>query len=152
MRTSEYKYSQHVSIHILRLALTVVMFLCGVGIGQTEPVKFMHDKLLESEDGYIQLSWNNAGERSVELQQARQPSFAEATTLYQGKNRSIMLSGLPNGTYFFRIRASTDMWSDTVTLQVSHYPIAQALILFVLGVLVFLSAAWVVIRGARDEP
>lgn len=137
-------------IRLILLVLASVIFF-SAGQGRAEPVTFTHDKNLKSDDGYILLSWNNTSQISVELQQASQPTFEHANTLYRGRNSSVMLSGLPDGTYYYRIRTSASEWSDQVTLRVSHYPVTQALLLFVLGALIFLSIAWVVIRGASDE-
>ncbi|GJL75777.1 MAG TPA: fibronectin type III domain-containing protein [Nitrosomonas sp.] len=135
----------------LKLLLFTTALFLPVSNSCAESITFANDRHLESDAGYILLNWNNQKRIPVELQRADQPAFEQATTLYRGNNSSLMLSGLPNGTYYYRIRAQTGTWSDKVILNVTHHSLIKAWLLFALGAFVFLSIAWVIMRGAADE-
>ncbi|PTN12866.1 hypothetical protein C8R11_102142 [Nitrosomonas aestuarii] len=135
----------------LQLFLFTVALFLPVSSGCTETVKFTNDQYLESDAGYVLLNWNNQKRIPVELQQGSKHTFEQATTLYRGSNSSLMLSGLPNGTYYYRIRSQTGTWSDKITLNVTHHSLIKAWLLFVIGAFVFFSIVWVIIRGAADE-
>ena len=131
------------------IIITLTFFLNGTG--QAELILFTHNKVIENDAGYMLLSWKNPLRIPVELQQASHSTFVNATTVYRGKNSSIMLSGLSDGTYYYRIRAQGSLWSDTVTLHVSHHALVKAWLLFILGACVFSGIVWVIIRGAVSE-
>ncbi|SET03719.1 hypothetical protein SAMN05216326_1109 [Nitrosomonas marina] len=133
---------------------TAVILFWQSCAGQAAAVAFMNDRHITNNTGYVLLNWQNKELIPVELQQAAQSSFDNPITLYEGKNSSLMLSGLADGTYYYRIRAHQKQpgtWSDTVRLDVAHYSLARVWLLFVAGALVFLSVAWVIVRGAADE-
>lgn len=99
--------------------------------------------------GYYQLRWSDGDGKSFVLEESEDPAFKDATKLYQGADSATLVSGRPNGTYYYRIRAAQpgNTWSDTVKVVVTHHPLSRALLFFVLGALVFLATLTVVIRG-----
>lgn len=112
---------------------------------------FATEKELHSDTGYVALSWESKEHRIIALQQSTTPQFGDAATLYQGKNRSFFLSGLRDGTYYFRLRGDSGGWSDPLRVQVEHHPLEKAWLLFALGMLVFVLTAGAIVRGATHE-
>ena len=103
--------------------------------------------------GYYQLSWNGAASRAYELQESRQADFSVTSTLYQGPDRATVLTGRPDGDYYYRLRVldadGAGPWSDTLEVQVRHHPLARALLFFALGALVFLATLVAILAGNR---
>lgn len=103
--------------------------------------------------GYYQLNWSGASTTSFQLQESRQADFAGAVTLYQGPDRATVLTGRPDGDYYYRLRIlDTDgagPWSDPLEVQVRHHPLARALLFFALGALVFLATLVAILAGNR---
>ncbi|WP_019625328.1 hypothetical protein [Thioalkalivibrio sp. ALJT] len=99
-----------------------------------------------STDGGFALSWEADG--AVALEQASGPDHADARIIYTGHDASTVISGLPDGEYRFRLRASdADDWSDTATVRVEHHSLARAFGFFVLGGGVFLVLIVAILRG-----
>ncbi len=68
------------------------------------------------------VSWNNGGSAitAYELQEAQQPDFSDASTIYSGANLQQLISGHAasfNNEYYYRVRAvagsQSGTWSDT---------------------------------------
>jgi hypothetical protein len=105
-----------------------------------------------SRDGVATLSWDSAGD--VVLQQSASEDFATPTTLYQGPDKGTTITGLNDGTYYYRIGISAGpdtatRWQAPVRLVVEHHSMARAWGFFSLGAVVFLGTLIVVVRGAR---
>jgi len=109
-----------------------------------------HDPELSTADGYVQLRWTVDAEEMAyryHLQEGREAVFADTEAQYQGPQLASFVSGLENGTYYFRVRAqdvaSGELgdWSETVTVQVDHHDTGFALGLMALGGFVFLATA-----------
>jgi hypothetical protein len=68
-------------------------------------------------------------------------------TIYKGKQHSTFLSGLPNGMYRFRVRIDGTHADHAVIrrLEIAHHPLSRAVILLVIGGIVFLSLAAAII-------
>ena len=98
--------------------------------------------------------WETHAER-VELQEATDSEFSDATTPYRGPDRATVISGKPNGTWYYRVRASDDAqagpWSRAVSVTVDHHSLSRALMFLSLGVIVFVATATMIIRGSRDR-
>ena len=103
--------------------------------------------------GFYRLMWETHAER-VELQEAADPEFRHATTPYRGPDRATVISGKPNGTWYYRVRAADGAdpgaWSPAVTVTVAHHSLARALMFLSLGVIVFVATATMIIRGTRS--
>ena len=60
------------------------------------------------DDGSYTVSWSSvSGASAYELQRATNTGFADAITIYYGPATSYNESGLPNGNYWYRVRASS---------------------------------------------
>ena len=105
--------------------------------------------------GYFQLSWSApsstmaAADRFL-LQQAENPDFNDAKTLYQGPDRASLISGLADRTYYYRVRLhdATD-WSETLAVEVKHHALSRAFGFFILGAIMFLITTFVLLKGAN---
>jgi len=108
--------------------------------------------------GYYQLGWQaDAGD--FELVEATRPDFTDARLLYQGPDLATVLSGKPDGDYYYRIRAldadGASPWSEAVHVTVRHHPLARALTFLVLGAIVFVATLLLILRGearTRSNP
>jgi hypothetical protein len=104
--------------------------------------------------GFFRLSWVSDG-TDFELQEAPDPEFSDPRTLYHGADTASVISGKPNGTWHYRVRAVTHAghgpWSDSVTVTVAHHALSRALTFLSLGFVVFLAIAATVVRGKGNE-
>lgn len=114
---------------------------------------------IASTEGHIKLEWSspNNGEIIYEVEAASSSDFESPERIYKGPDLASFISGKPNGTYYYRVRAmdasnaDVSEWSDSVQFTVEHHPIELALTLAGIGTLVFLLTAFVVIRGANKQ-
>lgn len=114
-------------------------------------VQFTLDTLYyKLEEGHIRLEWAAERDTIFELQQSRTADFADPLTIYRGPDLASFISGLKNGTYYYRVRVPDDSWSDTMTIEVQHQSLQLALTLFGVGCVVFLLTVFVVVNGARQ--
>jgi hypothetical protein len=102
-----------------------------------------------SEDGHIKIEWDmTVAHAEVELQQAKREDFSDATIIYHGPDNATFISGLEDGTYYYRIRKVDGTWSDFIRVKVKHHSLSLAISLFAAGSIVFLLTVWVVVNGA----
>lgn len=88
-----------------------------------------------STDGVYQLRWSASEDAALE--EASEPGFADARTLYEGPDRARLVSGRPDGTYHYRLIRRGDAVSDAVAVEVAHHDLARALLTFAVGAFVF---------------
>ncbi|MEO9592972.1 hypothetical protein [Rhodopirellula bahusiensis] len=101
----------------------------------------------------------SAGDGSSDGQQALQStsqdfeSISPQRVVYEGALPIAFVSGLPDGTYRYRVEAldangvliaSSDV---PAIVQVSHWSVWQAMVLLVIGAIVFLAVIVVIVRG-----
>ena len=102
--------------------------------------------------GFYRLSWE-AGIERVELQEATDPGFDNPATTYTGPDRATVISGKPNGSWFYRIRTLYDKsagpWSEPLTVTVAHHSLTRALLFLALGVTVFIATVLMIVRGSE---
>ncbi len=109
--------------------------------------------------GQIELVWKVPGNNTnldsleFELQEGETPNFEETLVRYKGPDRASYISGLENGTFFFRVRAintetnQVSNWSEPAVAIVEHHSLSFALFLFCIGAIVFLLTVSVIIHG-----
>ena len=106
---------------------------------------------LESNNGSALLTWSPQADRSL-VQWAHTPAFDEPAHVYAGPMASAHVSGLRDGTYYFRVRVFEDEaaspWSRPARLQVEHHSMTLVWPLFLAGALVFLGTAGFVAKHA----
>jgi hypothetical protein len=67
--------------------------------------------------------------------------------MYHGPDRASFISGLNNGTYYYRVKSEDSDWSKTLVVEVKHHSLRLAMILFAVGGVVFLLTVAVVVEG-----
>ncbi|MFN2348212.1 MAG: fibronectin type III domain-containing protein [Thioalkalivibrio sp.] len=105
--------------------------------------------------GYFSLSWDGASDMPYELQEAREPGFDSPRSIYEGRDTASVISGKPDGDFFYRVRALNKAgpgpWSEPARVSVAHHSLARALQFFFVGALVFAVLVTVIIRGTRED-
>ncbi len=109
--------------------------------------------------GHATISWElddtSSRTGTFELEQSARADFTEATVTYTGPQSSSVVSGLPNGVRFYRVRhrpagrESWGEWSQPKELRINHHSRRVAGGLFGLGAVVFLLTAGFITRAAR---
>ena len=103
--------------------------------------------------GYYRLNWQSDIAADFVLEEATDPTFSQAKTLYQGPDTATLISGRANGTYYYRIRNIQDdmenEWSNVTKVEVTHHPLSRAFMFFTLGAIVFIATLVVVILGNK---
>lgn len=114
-----------------------------------------------AEAGHVTLSWEGvklkAGE-TYEVEHSTMPSFDNKRRIFEGRDESSFVSGLPNGAHYFRVRVraedgQTGPWSKPHKVIVKHHSLGLSFGLFGLGAVVFaLTVAFVVTNGFSGKP
>ena len=101
--------------------------------------------------GYYQLSWQHDIGSNYELQESTVADFSVAQTLYTGMDTASVISGKPDGIYYYRLRINNPQsaWSEPVAVTVKHHPIERAFVFFTLGVVIFILVLVTVLRGNK---
>lgn len=113
------------------------------------PVQLAADSEV-STAGFFQLTWESNG--PVELQESQDPDFARAEVVYTGADTARVISGKPDGSWYYRARAAAvdgAGWSEPVKVTVRHHPLARALAFFAVGATVFTATLVLILRGTR---
>jgi hypothetical protein len=143
--------------HHLRIIITFLVLIGPLVPGTTyaqyqAPRLFVNNTIATA--GFFRLHWETQAEQ-VELQVANSPEFETPTTAYIGPDRATVISGTPDGTLYYRVRAWDSQqpapWSEPVMVEIRHHSLPRALMFLSLGVLVFLITVKMIIRGARKE-
>jgi hypothetical protein len=94
------------------------------------------------------LRWS--AESAIELEEARSADFNEARVIYSGSDRARVMSGKPDGDWYYRARAqASNSFSNTVNVTVSHHPIGRAFAYFAVGSVVFVATLLTILGGTR---
>ena len=86
------------------------------------------------------------------VEEADSRHFADATVLYKGTDGASVISGRPDGDYYFRIRfADVDQpsWSPPLHVVVAHHSLTKALAFFGVGASVFVATIGLILYGSR---
>lgn len=105
------------------------------------------------------MGWQKDPARTVEVQQADDTAFSNPRTLYHGPETGTVVSGLAEGTHWFRIRLDgVPAWSAPLKVEVEFFPRKHLfLLLGVGGVVVVATLAMIIIghfkttRGGRQD-
>jgi|GEM_PF-979361 len=147
-----------------RLSFTVLAGLFASTLGASElygeglpRAVFDHDLRLTSNEGHVALKWTGDRESlEYQLQCDTEPEFKSPTTDYEGMDESTFQSGLPDGQYYFRVRARESdgagwgPWSDTAKLVCTHHSMTLAWGLFSAGGVLFLLITSFVVLNSRS--
>lgn len=144
-----------------RLLTAVVLLAAASGAAVAAagppPVAFDQDGPIATSEGHATLTWSATDFDGVvpnfELEESDVPSFRESRTRYRGPDRASFVSGLPEGTTWFRVRARVDdrpgPWSEPVEIVVTYASGATLFRLLSLGAIVFLATVVTVAIGHR---
>lgn len=101
--------------------------------------------------GYFQLRWSASG--AVELEESTTADFDAPRIIYSGSDAATVISGKPDGDWYYRIRTASAKQgpSNTVKVSVRHHPIGRAAAYFTVGAVVFLATVLVIVNGARER-
>lgn len=117
------------------------------------------DESLSTSDGTVTLSWESKADSAVvQLQQGDSPEFLDSEMRYEGADPGSVLTGLPEGTHFFRIRlvdqaGEAGPWSPALGATVQFMDRGQLFWLLGLGGVVVVMTAGAIIAGVtRPEP
>jgi hypothetical protein len=141
-------------IPVRHLLLTVMVALAGLPPGASFASEAIVPRLSVDNSlataGFYRLSWEPGDER-IELQEATEPGFIHPATAYTGPDRATVISGKPDGTWFYRIRAldsqGAGAWSAPLAVTVAHHSLARAFLFLGLGVTVFIATVLMIVRG-----
>jgi len=101
--------------------------------------------------GYYRLSWESTTQQ-VELQEDTVAGFNSPRTYYNGTDRAVVLSGKPDGVWYYRARALNGTqpgpWSETVAVTIAHHKLSRALVFFGLGLVVFIATTLMILRAS----
>ena len=76
--------------------------------------------------------------------------FHDSQPVFRGTDTSAFVTGLSDGTYYFRLQSETEtIQPDILTLTVAHRSLTESLALFCIGAIVFLASVLVILRGVR---
>lgn len=150
------KTSNHNTIQILTTVVVACLLLAGP-INAQDQAQQPAPRLTSDSDiasaGFFRLLWETDAER-VELQESKHAAFENARIFYKGPDRATVISGKPDGTWYYRIRATgkgqAGPWSKAVVVTVDHHSLTRATGFFVLGLIVFIGILFVIVGGARQ--
>lgn len=140
------------------LSIVFLGILLSHSVGADVP-EFIGGYAAESNEGYHTIQWShvlsNASDGIYELQRATVPSFTDAMTIYTGRETQAFVSGLLDGSYYYRVRTvgdgSQSQWSVAFVLTIQHYGLVMAWSLFAIGALIFLAIITVLVVGVRKS-
>ena len=101
----------------------------------------MESDVVQSSSGYLKLEWTGSAQLKTEVQQSETLDFYDAKLIYAGRDKARFISGLTDGTYYYRVRVAEGSWPDILTVEVEHQSLGLAL--------VFGLTVWVIIDGVR---
>jgi hypothetical protein len=105
--------------------------------------------------GYYQLRWES-GESALRLVEAEEPGFRSRRVVYEGADTARLVSGKPDGTYYYRLEADDSagaapvVRSDAIAVEVRHHALGRAVAFFSVGAAVFAATLGLIILGGRS--
>lgn len=102
--------------------------------------------------GYFQLSWSGESD-NYQLQESRSADFQKFTIVYEGHDLARVMSGKPDGDYYYRVIDPDDHshTSEVIQVSVAHHPLENAFYFFIAGAIVFIATLVLIIRGNRQS-
>ena len=117
------------------------------------------DGTIRAGEGHTRLVWEVPGAEAealvFQLEQADTVRFQDARVSYEGPDRGRFVTGLPDGSTFYRVRAKTGAdapygpWSEPVEVVVDYTPMRTVWILMAAGGLMALTLLVVVVTGRK---
>ncbi len=125
--------------------------------------EFVQSSVLTSNSGFFKLEWRITDELPLQegysflLEQSNDENFNHIKSIYKGSDLATYISGLPNGTFYYRVKIieqqnqKESQWSPHLQARVEHFSLQFALTLCALGALVFLLTVAVIVIGVRSK-
>lgn len=142
------------------LALVAIALHCGGDFawGGILDIDFSEDLITDTrtvtrDDGQITLSWESSHDSQVvELQQGSTDRFSDPVLRYVGADHGSVITGLPEGSHFFRIRAldadrQAGPWSKPFEVKVAYMERSQVIRLLIIGGLIVVSTVVAILAG-----
>ena len=128
----------------MRLLAPCTVVLLGLGpaaVATVTPSRPTLEAAVRATDGAVQLSWSAADGGPAGIYQVEEAPAADFTTpilRYEGPQEASFVSGLPAGSYYYRVRqrrpdATWTPWSEPVAAHIEPHPLNLAWSLFGLG-------------------
>jgi len=103
-----------------------------------------------SNEGYFVLNWDTGNEESeLVLEQADSERFDQVISRDIPGTGAITITGLEDGTYFFRLRQDSGPIGSSVQVTVQHHSLARAGSFFALGAALFGTLVFIILNGNR---
>lgn len=137
-------------------ALCLAALVWATGVAAQPASGFLEippDRLLTSADGVVTLTWRELPTPwAIVLEQSDSPDFATVVERYAGRDTGSVLTGLPEGTHHYRVRAvhpdgRVGPWSNPVHVEVTFMDRGRLFLLLGLGGIVVLATAGAIIGG-----
>lgn len=103
--------------------------------------------------GFFQLSWKS-NQKNIQLQESGTADFLSPKIIYVGPDRARVVSGKPNGDYYYRLSQTGNnkpVFSNIVKVTVKHHPLKNAIMFFIAGLIVFIATITLILNGIRRE-
>ncbi len=99
--------------------------------------------------GYFVLDWSSNMSGPFLLQQSSSPDFFSVDSESSHTNRQTTITGLDDGTYFYRVRDATGLVSNVISVEVAHHSLTKAFSFFILGCFLFVVLLSVLLHAQR---
>lgn len=103
-----------------------------------------------SSAGYFKLIWSSFSDNAFVLEESSNAEFINSKTIQLRGTNSITLTGLENGSYYYRIKDSNNEWSNVAHVTVEHHSIVKAFVFFSLGLFLFIILVYVLRLGQTN--
>ena len=95
------------------------------------------------------LSWETSRTHPLQLQRSRSTHFSRVVEHTVSASGAITITGLGDGSYYFRLRDSEGGYSNTVKVDVAHHSLTRAFSFFLLGLVLFALLSASIVIGSR---
>jgi hypothetical protein len=132
----------------LRTVAFALALQCCSGASWSATATLKSD-VTEAAAGYFRLSWT--AEQPVRLVESRSASFDTSRTVYAGADTARVMSGKPDGDWFYRLEAisSGAVVAGPTAVTVRHHSLRRAFAFFSLGAAVFGATLGLIFFGGR---
>ncbi len=109
------------------------------------------DRVDQVREGHVTLRWQR-----LEIAAGYEVLDEDGRVVYQGVAGEAFLSGLPDGEHSFLVHGIDAEGTvvaraeEPIVVVVKHWPLSQAIALFIVGLIVVLAVMGVLLRGAAE--
>ncbi|MEM9446111.1 MAG: hypothetical protein AAGA18_12260 [Verrucomicrobiota bacterium] len=142
MRHSPHKFGKSIFVLIILCYFTATY--------ETHAIEFKNQSPIQTDQGHLVLEWPEASSTSeFIIEQSSNPDFSNAIVIYEGAANRTFISGLKEGSTYFRIKQqiARNQWSKPLTVQV-NYPIrSKVTLLLTIGTIGLVATILAIIQG-----